>query len=403
MIRSEQTGLHSGEGSSGIAGRRILMTADAVGGVWTYSLDVARGLGERGAQTTLAVLGPAPSPEQRDAAATIPGLELVATGLPLDWTAASPAEIFYAGEAIADLARETDADLLHLNSPALAARAPFDLPVIGVCHSCVATWWASMRSAPLPPDFAWRRDLVAQGYAAACALIAPTAAFAQATAEAYGIPAPTVVYNGRPTFHLAGEVEARSAAIEAEPRSHSGFVFTAGRLWDEGKNIALLDRAAARLSVPVLAAGPMEGPNGARIALSRIQPLGRLAPMHVAQHLAAKPVFVSPARYEPFGLAVLEAAQAGCALVLADIPTFRELWEGAALFVAPEDEAALAAALQSVTADDALRRRLGGAASERAGRYSVDSMVEGVLAVYRDILARPAGRPPAALSESLAS
>ena len=40
------------------------------------------------------------------------------------------------------------------------------------------------------------------------------------------------------------------------------------------------------------------------------------------------------ALYEPFGLAVLEAAQAGCALVLSDIPTFRELWDGAALFVA---------------------------------------------------------------------
>jgi hypothetical protein len=46
---------------------------------------------------------------------------------------------------------------------------------------------------------------------------------------------------------------------------------------------------------------------------------------------------------------------------------------------------------------------LGGAAGERALRYSVDSMVEGVLAIYRDVLARPAGRPPAALSESLAS
>ena len=40
------------------------------------------------------------------------------------------------------------------------------------------------------------------------------------------------------------------------------------------------------------------------------------------------------ARYEPFGLAVLEAAQAGMRLVLSDIPSFRELWDGAATFVA---------------------------------------------------------------------
>ncbi len=31
-----------------------------------------------------------------------------------------------------------------------------------------------------------------------------------------------------------------------------------------------------------------------------------------------------PARYEPFGLSVLEAALSGCALVLGDIPSLRE-------------------------------------------------------------------------------
>ena len=40
---------------------RVLMTADTVGGVWQYALDLARGLSEAGASTILAVLGPAPS------------------------------------------------------------------------------------------------------------------------------------------------------------------------------------------------------------------------------------------------------------------------------------------------------------------------------------------------------
>jgi glycosyltransferase involved in cell wall biosynthesis len=179
-------------------------------------------------------------------------------------------------------------------------------------------------------------------------------------------------------------------------------VFTAGRLWDEGKNVALLDRAAARLSVPVLAAGSTEGPNGARIALGHVRPLGRLTPADIAQHLAAKPVFVSAARYEPFGLAVLEAAQAGCALVLADIPTFRELWEGAALFIPPKDDLALAVAIEGLVADPALRGRLAVTSSELARRYSVESMVEGMVSIYRGTLAHPAGRRRAALSESLA-
>ena len=373
------------------------MTADAVGGVWTYALDLARGLGERGARTTLAVLGPAPSPEQHDAATTIPGLELVATGLPLDWTAESAAEIFQAGEAVADLARGISANLVHLNSPALAAVSRFDVPVVGVCHSCLATWWAAMRGTPLPADFAWRTDLVARGYAGCDALIAPTAAFAAATAEVYSIRAPEVVHNGRRFTPSPGkrEEEATSRAL------HKGFVFTAGRLWDEGKNVTLLDRAAARLGVPVLAAGPTEGPNGARIALGHVRPLGRLTPADIAQHLAAKPVFVSAARYEPFGLAVLEAAQAGCALVVSDIPSFRELWEGAALFVAPDADAALAAAVDSLITGPALRDSLAEAARERARDYSADRMVEGTAAVYREALGQSARRARV-LSESLA-
>ena len=56
--------------------------------------------------------------------------------------------------------------------------------------------------------------------------------------------------------------------------------------------------------------------------------------------LPTRPIFVSVSRYEPFGLAVLEAAHAGCALVLSDIPTFRELWQGAASFVIAAGSAA---------------------------------------------------------------
>lgn len=43
-------------------------------------------------------------------------------------------------------------------------------------------------------------------------------------------------------------------------------------------------------------------------------------------------IYVHPALCEPFGLAVVEAAQAGCALVLSEIAPLRENWEGAALF-----------------------------------------------------------------------
>jgi glycosyltransferase involved in cell wall biosynthesis len=65
--------------------------------------------------------------------------------------------------------------------------------------------------------------------------------------------------------------------------------------------------------------------------------LGALPPAEINLWHAQAAIFVAPSRYEPFGLAALEASLAGCALVLGDIPTLRELWTGAALFVPPDD------------------------------------------------------------------
>jgi glycosyltransferase involved in cell wall biosynthesis len=108
--------------------------------------------------------------------------------------------------------------------------------------------------------------------------------------------------------------------------------------------------------------------------------------------MARTAVFVSPALYEPFGLAVLEAAQAGCALVLSHIPTFRELWDGAALFVAPGDLRALADGLTRLIEDAALRARFADAAEWRAGQYTMEKSAEKLVALMRSLLAEPQQR-----------
>ena len=68
------------------------MTADTVGGVWTYALDLAHSLAGAGVTVSLAVLGPEPAPDQRRAAEAVPGLDLIETGLALDWMADEPGE-----------------------------------------------------------------------------------------------------------------------------------------------------------------------------------------------------------------------------------------------------------------------------------------------------------------------
>ncbi|KMO39559.1 glycosyl transferase family 1 [Methylobacterium tarhaniae] len=360
----------------------LFMTIDAVGGVWQYGLDLAEDLTRRGVGITLAVLGPEPSQDQFRAARAIRGLDLCPLGASLDWTALTPAEVEAAARIVAREAERAGADLIHLNSPALAAITDFCAPVVAVAHSCVATWWAAMRPGPLPPDLAWRANLVAEGYRRVDALLSPPRAFAEATAATYGIAPPRVVPNGRRSAASRGHRTPVGAAA-------SPFAFTAGRLWDEGKNVRTLDRAASRLRLPFLAAGPLKGPNAAQFSPEALRPLGRLSDQDVARWLAGAPIYASAARYEPFGLSVLEAASAGCALVLSDIPTFRELWDEAAIFIAPDDDAGFACAIEMVAADPAIRARLGAEARTRAEAYTVEAMTAGVLDAYRTVLEAP--------------
>ena len=126
-------------------------------------------------------------------------------------------------------------------------------------------------------------------------------------------------------------------------------------------------------------------PSGGAIALGNIQHLGQLDADGMARAYAAASVFVSMARYEPFGLSVLEAGQAGMRLVLADTPGFRELWDGAASFVA--SESALPEALRT-----ALDAETDGGARARARHYTIDAMVEATWAVLRDLVPAAASR-----------
>lgn len=359
-----------------LKGLRLLLTTDAVGGVWTYSLDLARELSHAGVEIVLAVVGPAPSEEARAAARAIPGLGLVDTGLPLDWTAETPEQILDAGTRLSELAHEQRCSLVQLHTAALAAARSFEMPVISVHHSCIATWWRAVKGedVDMPEDFRWRAALVARGLAASSEVVAPSTAHAHAVAETYALPAPPlVIRNGR----------RQVAASEAESEdTMPPFVLSSGRLWDEGKNFAALSRAAALIHVPVVAAGATAAPGGPEGRLPYLHQTGRLTEDDMRQWLARAAAFASTALYEPFGLGVLEAAQAGCPLVLSDIASFRELWAGAALFVPPRDEQAIAQALAQVLADEALRQRLSRRARHRAQHYTAETMAKEMMRLY---------------------
>jgi glycosyltransferase involved in cell wall biosynthesis len=348
---------------------RILLTTDAVGGVWSYTVALASGLVEAGTECVVATLGPRPNAAQR-ARAQLAGIALIETDLCLEWTAVQEDDVAAASFELARLARARCASSVHLHTPALAL-AFYDMPVVAVAHSCVGTWWQAVQTGALPVDLRWRTEQFRAGLRAVTELIAPSAAFADALHDIYGEDAAiSVVHNG--------------LTPEFGPSCDRGnFVFAAGRLWDAGKNFATLDAASASLKWPVEVAGPIQFPGHVPFVAHNLYLLGHLDAAAMQARYRTCALFAAPSIYEPFGLAVLEAASAASPLVLADIPTFRELWHGAAVFVPPRDASAWTKAISDLMAAPDQRAALGEAAHRRAMRYSLSAMVAQTSLIHR--------------------
>ena len=200
----------------------ILMTADSSGGVWTFAIDLARGLAARGVGIVLAVMGRPLSVEQRRAADRIPGLTLTARPYRVEWMEESLDEVEEAGAWLLDLARATAPDVVHINGFVHAA-LPFQAPVLVTAHSCVVSWFRAVKRAAPSSDWLRYEQAVKRGLAGARLVVAPSRAMAMSIIQHYAPHTPVVpIHNGR---HPAG-----FAAGTKEP-----FVLTAGRVADEGQ------------------------------------------------------------------------------------------------------------------------------------------------------------------------
>jgi len=345
--------------------RRVLMTADAVGGVWSYALELARALGPD-VRVVLATMGPAPSETQRRDALAIANVELEVGLFRLEWMDDPWDDVARAGDWLLALAERTRPDVVHLNGYVHGA-LPWRVPLLMMGHSCVLSWWRAVRGCEAPPEWRRYREAVARGLAAARAVVAPTRAMLGSLERDYGpLPPSAVIANARDPSRFVA-------------RAKQPFVLAAGRLWDGAKNLAALEAAAPRVSWPVRVAGAAAAEHTPRA----VEPLGHLSQAALAGELGRASIYALPARYEPFGLSILEAALAGCALVLGDLPSLRELWSGAATFVPSDDPAALASAIEALIRDPRKRTASAKAAEARAARFSPERMAAGYRALYR--------------------
>ncbi len=352
------------------------MTTDTVGGVWTFSCALATSLAAAGADVTLATMGPRARRDQSEALRDS-RICLIETDLALEWQDPEGRDFPNAERVLAGLEARLRPDIVHLNS-FREATLSWRVPTVLVAHSCVNSWALACRDTAWLGAPRWTRytERVAAALNSAQAWVCPSRSFHDQVVEIYHPRSPgAVIWNGI----AAGDLPSRKGEL----------IFAAGRLWDRAKNIDVLAAAAPGLDWPVQVAGPTDADPSAGVTW-----LGQLPHNVLRGHLQHAAIFVSPALYEPFGLSVLEAAAAGCALVLSDIPTFRELWSGAARFFGPDDSESLHRILAELCDDAPGRARLQRAAYEQSLSYSQARTTSAYLTLYEELLASNSVRPP---------
>jgi glycogen synthase len=347
---------------------RVLMTADAVGGVWTYAIELARALAPEGLATTLATMGPRPTADQRAMAAGVAGLDIVSSDYQLEWMDDPWADVTVAGDWLLDLEERVQPIAIHLNGFAHGALS-WRAPVVVVGHSDLVSWSAATGCAIDETRLDAYRSNATRGLRSADWVVAPSASMLQSLQTHYGpLPRTSVIANGRDAR--------RFRPLEKEP-----VVFTAGRLWDRAKNIDAVAAVAATLSWPLVVAGDGDaGGDAIRV--------GRLSEAQMASWLGRASIVALPARYEPFGLLAVEAALCGCALVLGDIPSLREVWGRAAEFVDPADPAELRNAIERLITSPSRRADRADAARRRALELTPARMAHQYMEIYGCAAAR---------------
>lgn len=167
------------------------------------------------------------------------------------------------------------------------------------------------------------------------------------------------------------------------------------------KNFDVLIEAAARSGLPVLIAGngPMRAPLEAR-ARACGAPVAFLGHVSEAEKMALirecrALVLPSALRAEAFGMVLVEAAMAGRPMISCEIGTgtsFVNRDEETGLVVAPNDPAALAAAMLRLDADASLRQRFGTAARRRyEDLFAGDALGRSYVDLY-EVVCREFGR-----------
>ena len=203
---------------------------------------------------------------------------------------------------------------------------------------------------------------------------------------------------------LFNGIDVERFATDAPTPTTAPTVLFVGR-HEPRKGLAVLLEAFESLRRPAVLWVAGEGPATAELrrrhpASARLQWLGAISDDQKVARMVGADVFCAPSLGgESFGMVLLEAMAAGCALGASDIDGYRVASGGHALLVAPGDPAALASGLDQALSDAAAGRGLASpealaAARRHADRWSMSKLARRYVEIYERVLAGPRGDGP---------
>jgi len=363
---------------------RVLVTTDTFSGVWTYTRELVSGLVTHGAQVTLVSFGEIPLPHQTAWMQGLHGLEYHPTAFRLDWMQEGEQDFHAAQEYLCAVARDTRPDFLHLNQLSFGA-LPVSKPRLVVAHGDIMTWWLSIHGRE-PAESSWLdwyRETIIRGLERAEAVVTTSRWMEQMLRLAYcDAFEGYVISAGRNPIYFNPFVNKEDS------------VLAIGRLWDAGKQVALLTHHPHRMPVCIVGADhtvpPPPVPIRADVRVSTdhhdIAVKGAQTEAQLRALYSKSTIFAATSRYEPLGLTSIEAAFSRCALVANDTPVYREMWDDAALYFERNNAESLAETLAQLQQDPELARLCGTRAYNRAReRFTARRMVDDYLRLYRQL------------------
>lgn len=350
---------------------KILITTDTIGGVWRYTINLIKSLEKYKAEVHLATLGPLPSNDQLNEIRRLQGVSIYSAPLKLEWMDSPWTDIEKTKRFLLDLSFSVQPDVIHCNSYAIDGN-DFAAPVVMVGHSCVLSWWEAVKNEYAPASWNKYASVVKKGLQSAKMVIAPSFSMMDNLKRHYGpFKNAKVIYNA---------TEKSEFPVDKKEK----IVFSMGRIWDEGKNIQLLFQAASKIPHVFYIAGDAKNKIDKRALTPNVNLMGQLSTKEINSYLSKAAIFALPVLYEPFGLSALEAALSGCALILGDIPSQREIWKDHAIYCNPKDPSDLASKITRLLDDEVLRNHMSQQALKRASSF----LLPGPMAEYYDVYTR---------------